>query len=375
MHLSSLFFILRPQTHSSIEFRVGLGAFASRCFSGWVSARRQGSLTRMFIWLRGMLVCTLPPASRQMRTTVRSRGRARVRRKPAVGHALRWAPNSSRGPQHRQVASGGDTHGAARERGSVHWRRWTLGLYRAYGEGSARVGPGLGQQKCARRGVKVRKCQKEARRTHCCRLLSYAELAGEALPPLVGVLEVLFLGDGGWVGRMWGRCPRPARRIRRRGALPRCCGDGNGLRLAGGDARGSAVEGREGVGPRRPVRGMSGEGQLCAHARKWEGFPALRRCARHWPTAVSWSAAYVAVWEGGRVRSKEFALGGPQKRSRRNALFWRKQMGLVLGTPREKDENQIATEVGDAGNSSEDRCLLDSNEAFMRSRDGRYMSI
>jgi len=52
-----------------------------------------------------------------------------------------------------------------------------------------------------------------------------------------------------------------------------------------------------------------------------------------------------------------------------------KKTGLVLGTPREKDENQIATEVGGAGNSSEDRCLLDSNEAFMRSRDGRYLWI
>ena len=72
----------------------------------------------------------------QLRRRVQAAGRGR--RKPAVGHALRWSLHSSRGPPHLQFASG-----AAGERGSVHWRGCAMGLLgkrRRLGSRRARLG-------------------------------------------------------------------------------------------------------------------------------------------------------------------------------------------------------------------------------------------
>ena len=97
-----------------VEFRVGLGAFASRGFLDG-----------------GAGVGVGPPAGQSISSDRADQGRVHCH--------LGSMPQGQ--AVHAEVFTGeGD-----------------LRACRAYGEGSARVGPGLGQQKCARRGVKVRK--------------------------------------------------------------------------------------------------------------------------------------------------------------------------------------------------------------------------
>ena len=60
-------------------------------------------------------------------------------------------------PASRVCEREGEAHTAPQENAEVFTGEGDLKACRVYGEGSARVGPGLGQQKCARRGVKVRK--------------------------------------------------------------------------------------------------------------------------------------------------------------------------------------------------------------------------
>jgi hypothetical protein len=104
-------------------------------------------------------VCNVPPASRQMRATARSRGRAGAQEASGgactavVTKLIQGAP----APASRVCEREGEAHTAPQENAEVFTGEGDLRACRANGEGSARVGPGLGQQKCARRGVKVRK--------------------------------------------------------------------------------------------------------------------------------------------------------------------------------------------------------------------------
>ena len=67
----------------------------------------------------------------------------------AAGHALRWSLNSSKGgptPAIPVCQGEGEAHTAPQEHAEVFTGEGVLWACWANGEGSARVGPGLGQQ-------------------------------------------------------------------------------------------------------------------------------------------------------------------------------------------------------------------------------------
>ena len=70
-----------------------------------------------------MLRATLAPASRHMRATACSRGKARMARTAEVAHAERWSPSGSSCPGrlHLHGAGGNASLSGAEGRETAHW--------------------------------------------------------------------------------------------------------------------------------------------------------------------------------------------------------------------------------------------------------------